>query len=69
MVLQSSATPECRDKDGQLKQYNSVYFSLSLFEKQNLVGVWMNMFDTTGNTGCWHDVCRPATPKGLVEQM
>lgn len=67
MIFQSSATPECRDKPGQLKtvQY-VVFFSLSLFEKQNRVGVWINMIE---NTGCWHDVRRPTTPKGLVEQM
>lgn len=36
-------------------------------KKQNLVGVWMNTFDMTESTCCWHGARRPTAPDGLVE--
>lgn len=44
---------------------NGVFFVSE--KKQNIVGVWMNMFDMTESMCFWHGAHRPTTPDGLVE--
>lgn len=65
-MFQSIAAPECQDKP--LQPQNSILmFFFSFRKKQNLVGLWMNMFDMTESTCCWHGARRSTAPDGLVE--